>query len=440
MIDEFLTFIKTNKLVAKGDKILLAVSGGIDSMVMANLFLRTDFKFAIAHCNFGLRGEESDGDEEFVRDYALKREIPFYIKKFDTKVYALKHGLSVQMAARELRYRWFESVIQKNGYNSIALAHNLNDNIETFLINMARGTGITGLTGIKPLSRNLIRPLLFATRQAITEYSYEYEVPFREDSSNAETKYVRNKIRHKLLPLFKEINPSIESTLNETIIRVNEINEIYLNSVKEVKSNITVKRGNLTAFRIADLQKPEIGKTMLYELFKAYGIGSLQLDDLVHIINGSSGKQINTLTHRIIKNRDEVLVSENTEEKDTPLIIRSINDFKKVPSISSAFISDASTGFVQSDSKANGCFDAEKIIFPVTIRKWQSGDIFYPLGMKQKKKLSDFFIDSKLSLFEKESCLIMESEGKIAWIIGKRLDDRFKVTESTKSILNISFS
>jgi len=305
---------------------------------------------------------------------------------------------------------------------------------------MARGTGITGLTGIKPLSRNLIRPLLFATRQAITEYSYEYEVPFREDSSNAETKYVRNKIRHKLLPLFKEINPSIESTLNETIIRVNEINEIYLNSVKEVKSNITVKRGNLTAFRIADLQKPEIGKTMLYELFKAYGIGSLQLDDLVHIINGSSGKQINTLTHRIIKNRDEVLVSENTEEKDTPLIIRSINDFKKVPSISSAFISDASTGFVQSDSKANGCFDAEKIIFPVTIRKWQSGDIFYPLGMKQKKKLSDFFIDSKLSLFEKESCLIMESEGKIAWIIGKRLDDRFKVTESTKSILNISFS
>jgi tRNA(Ile)-lysidine synthase len=439
MIEKFNSFIETNNLIHPGDKVLLAVSGGIDSMVMTNLFLRTEYKFGIAHCNFNLRSDESKGDEEFVKDYAINRDIPFHIKRFDTKSYALRNGISIQMAARELRYNWFESVLLKHGYSSIALAHNLNDNIETFLINLARGTGITGLTGIKPLSKNLIRPLLFATRQAITEYSYEYEVPFREDSSNAETKYVRNKIRHLLLPLFKEINPSIESTLNETILRVNEINEIYVNFISEIRSKITIKRGNITAIRIDELQKKEISRTVLYELFKIYGIGGTQIDDLLNIINGSSGKQINTLTHRIIKNRDELLVSENRENKNISYIIRDLNELKNVPGISAVFITDASAGFNHTGSKTNGCFDSEKIIFPLTVRRWQSGDTFYPLGMKQKKKLSDYFIDSKLSLFEKENCLILESDSKIAWIIGKRIDDRFKVTKSTKNILNISF-
>jgi tRNA(Ile)-lysidine synthase len=440
MNDKFKSFIKSNRLIHEGDKILLAVSGGIDSMVMANLFLRTDFTFGIAHCNFNLRGSESDSDEEFVRDYAVKRNIPFYVKRFDTKNFAVRNGISVQMAARELRYKWFETIMKKYGYSSIALAHNLNDNIETFLINLARGTGITGLTGIKPINNNLIRPLLFATRKEITEYSYEYEVPYREDNSNAETKYLRNKIRHQLIPLFKEINPSIETTLYETILRVNEINEIYINSISEIKSRITIKRGNLVVFRIEDLQKYDVGKTILYELFKTYGVGSHQLEDLLNIINGSSGKQLNTLTYRIIKNRGELLLSENITDKKIHFLISNINDFKNVPGISEAFITDASPGFGQSDSKTNGCFDSERIVFPVTIRRWRSGDTFYPLGMKQRKKLSDYFIDNKLSLFEKENCLILESEGKIAWIIGKRIDERFKVTESTKSILNISFS
>jgi tRNA(Ile)-lysidine synthase len=440
MIDKFKSFIETNGLIHEGDRILLAVSGGIDSMVMTNLFLRTDYKFGIAHCNFNLRGKESDGDEDFVRDYADKRDIPIYINKFDTKIYAAKNGLSVQMAARELRYKWFEEVFNENGYTSIALAHNLNDNIETFLINLARGTGITGMTGIKPLNKHLIRPLLFATRQAIIEYSYEYEVPYREDSSNAETKYIRNKIRHLLLPLFKEINPSIETTLNETILRVNEINEIYLNSIAEIRNRITIKRDNITAYKIEDLQKPEISKTILYELFRAFGVGNSQLDDLLNIINGSSGKQVNTLTHRIIKNRGEILVSENCENKNISYVIKDINELKSVPCITEVFIADSAAGFSHTDNKSNGCFDAEKILFPLKIRKWHKGDIFHPLGMNQKKKLSDFFIDSKMSLFEKENCLILESDGKIAWILGKRIDDRFKVTATTKNILNISFS
>jgi tRNA(Ile)-lysidine synthase len=439
MIDKFKSFIETNSLIHEGDKILLAVSGGIDSMVMTNLFLRTEYKFGIAHCNFNLRGKESDEDEDFVRDYAVKRDIPFYVKRFDTRIYAAKNGISIQMAARELRYKWFESLLQKYGYISIAVAHNLNDNIETFMINLARGTGIAGLTGIKPLNKNLIRPLLFATRQTITEYSYEYEVPYREDSSNAETKYARNKIRHKLLPVFKEINPSIETTLNETILRVNEINEIYLNSISEIKSKITIRRGKLTAFRIEELQKPEIGRTILYELFKAYGVGNLQIDDLLNIINGSSGKQIHTLTHRIIKNRDELLVSENLTDKNIHYLIKNIDDFKNVPGISAAYITESSAGFGYPGSAYNS-FDADKIVYPLFIRRWHTGDTFYPLGMKQKKKLSDYFIDNKLSLFEKENCLILESDGKIVWIIGKRIDERFKVTETTKNILNISFS
>ena len=440
MIDKFKSFIETNGLISENDTILLAVSGGIDSMVMANLFLRTDFKFGIAHCNFNLRGIESDGDEEFVKDYAVKRDIPFYVKRFETSKYAAKNGISIQMAARELRYKWFDLTLQKHGYTSISLAHNLNDNIETFLINLARGTGINGLTGIKPLNNNLIRPLLFATRKSITDYSYEYEVPYREDSSNAETKYVRNKIRHLLLPILKDINPSIETTLNETILRVNEINEIYVSSILEIKSKLTIKRDDHIAFRIEDLKKHEIGKTILYELFKGYGIGSMQLDDLITIINGRSGKQIITPTHRLIKNRKELLVTENAPDKNINYLINELSDFKNLPNVSEAFITDVSTGYSEADGKARGCFDAGKVIYPLKIRKWQKGDTFFPLGMKQKKKLSDYFIDNKLSLFEKENCTILESDGKIMWIIGDRIDDRFKITNSTKNILNIVFS
>ena len=440
MIDQFNLYIEKNHLIDPTGKVLLAVSGGIDSMVMTNLFLRTEIKFGIAHCNFNLRGEESDGDEEFVRDYAEKRDIPFHVKRFETKSYAIKNGISIQMAARELRYTWFDSILHKYGYSSIALAHNLNDNIETFLINLARGTGITGLTGIKPLSGKLVRPLLFATRQSITEYSYEYEVPFREDSSNAETKYVRNKIRHQLLPIFKEINPSIESTLNETILRVNEINEIYSHSIAEIRSGITINRPDITAFNIKELHKGEISRTILYELFKPYGVGSLQIDDLINIIDGSSGKQINTLTHRIIKNRDELLISANNDEKEISYTVRDIEELKNVPGISAVYITDATTEFIHPGNNTTECFDAGKIKFPLTIRKWKSGDNFCPLGMKQKKKLSNYFIDSKFSLFDKEKCLILESDGEIAWLIGKRIDDRFKVTPTTKKILNISLS
>ena len=237
MVSEFKKFISENNLIKPGDKILLAVSGGIDSMVMTHLFQSLDYKIGIAHCNFSLRGRESDKDQEMVSLYASEHNIPFYSTRFETKAFAKKNKLSVQMAARDLRYKWFEEIRTKHGYDSIAVAHNLNDNIETLLINLTRGTGLTGMTGMRPVSNRIIRPLLFATRQEIMSFQIRHKIAFREDKSNADTKYTRNKIRHLIIPVLKEINPSIETTLNETAERFTGINEIvsnYISGLREI--------------------------------------------------------------------------------------------------------------------------------------------------------------------------------------------------------------
>lgn len=437
MLEEFRKYIEENSLVENSHRVLLAVSGGIDSMVMTHLFLSTATEIGIAHCNFNLRGSESDEDASFVKKFADDRSIPFYSESFDTTGFASEKNISIQMAARELRYRWFEEIRTKNNYNSIALAHNLNDNIETFLINLTRGTGIAGLSGMKPKHKSLIRPLLFASRQIITEYRHLHNIPYREDRSNSEIKYTRNKIRHAILPVFREINPSFDTTLSETAERLGEINEIVSGIISGIRKRVTKHRNNLIIFRVDELNNLSPKRTILFELFKPFGIGNGQLDDLVNLIDGKTGGQLFTPTHRLLKNRKEILVSLREDEDESYYEISDPEDFQNVPGFVSASIIRLKGNFMIPSSPSIACLDAGKIIFPLIIRKWMPGDSFYPLGMKQKKKLSDYFIDNKYSILDKENCRILESEGKIIWIIGDRIDDRFRITKSTKKVLII---
>jgi tRNA(Ile)-lysidine synthase len=432
MINEFKKFISENNLIKPGDKILLTVSGGIDSMVMTYLFHKQDYRIGIAHCNFSLRAGESDKDEELVRQFASDHNIPFYTIRFDTKAFAKKNRLSVQMAARDLRYKWFEEIRKKNGYDLIAVAHNLNDKIETLLINLTRGTGLTGMAGMKPVSNRIIRPLLFATRQDISTFRNQHQIIFREDKSNADTKYTRNKIRHLVIPVLKEINPSIETTLNETAERFSGFNEIVFEYISRLRERISEEKEQFITFNISQLKTFLHNKAVLYELFRPYGITNALLIDLIKVIEGKTGGQIITDTHRIIKNRKEIVVSDEEIASETFYTIKDISGFCLFPGISSARRVRITESFEISSDPHIACIDSEKVSFPVIIRKWKAGDSFYPLGMKQKKKLSDYFIDNKYSKFDKENIFILESNGKIVWIIGDRIDDRFKITSSTK--------
>jgi tRNA(Ile)-lysidine synthase len=437
MLEEFRKYIEENNLFEASYRILLAVSGGIDSMVMTHLFLRTQTKIGIAHCNFNLRGSESDEDETFVKNFTSGHKIPFYSVSFDTTGFASEKNISIQMAARELRYRWFDEIRVKHGYDAIALAHNLNDNIETFLINLTRGTGIAGLTGMKPKYKYLIRPLLFASRQAITEYCEQQNVSYREDRSNTEIKYTRNKIRHQILPVFREINPSFDATVSETAERLGEINEIISGFISGIRKKIMKQRNEIIVFRIENLNPLTPKRTVLFELFKPFGVGNGQLDDLLNLISGKTGRQIFTESHRLIKNRKEILITRKEEEAEGYYIITSPEEFKRVPGFVSANVRILTSDFKIPSSPMIACLDAGKIKFPLIIRKWRHGDSFYPFGMTQKKKLSDYFIDNKFSILEKENSQILESETKIVWIIGHRIDNGFRITKSTKKILII---
>ena len=345
MLTEFNMFIADNSLIGPTDRVVLAVSGGIDSMVMAHLFIQSGYKTAIAHCNFSLRGEESDKDEELVRQFAILNNLPFFTVRFDTNAYCSDNGLSIQMAARELRYKWFDEIMIENNFSLLAVAHNINDNIETFIINLTRGTGIAGLAGIKPLSNRIIRPLLFATRSKIEEYCNQNNVYYREDMSNEDTKYTRNKIRHKIIPVLKEINPSIESTLNETAERFAGITEIVSKYVSEIREKISEEKGDLTSYNLTKLLPHSQNRTLLFEIFKPYGITGAMLNDLVSIIAGKSGGQLFTSTHRIVKNRKEIIISHEESINNDCFLIGNIDDFLKVPGIESAYYEDATGAY-----------------------------------------------------------------------------------------------
>lgn len=437
MLNDFLKYIEKNRMIKEGERVLMAVSGGIDSMVMAHLFCRTGFRTGIAHCNFRLRGKESDDDEKLVRKFAAENDIPVFVKRFATKKYAEENSISIQMAARNLRYDWFTEIMHQHGYRKTALAHNLNDNIETLLINLTRGTGITGLTGMRAEGKGMIRPLLFATREMISRYCTAYGIVYREDRSNAETKYTRNKIRHLVIPVLKEINPAVETTLQETAERLRGTDDIVKAFISDLKKKVITEKDGDVILQLKTLQPCLANPGVLYEITEPYGMTSALLHDLENIIAGPSGGRILTASHRIIKNREELIISPLQANEDKPVIIKTLSSLRKIPFIRSAISVNYTLNLSIPSDKDTACLDYGMVKYPLVIRKWKAGDAFIPLGMKRRKKLSDYFTDRKFSVPEKERALIMESGGIIAWIIGERIDERFRVTENTKKVLVI---
>jgi tRNA(Ile)-lysidine synthase len=423
-------------MVRPDGKVLLTVSGGIDSMVMAYLFLQTGADLGIAHCNFTLRGTESDLDEKMVSEFAFNNKIPFHSIRFKTLEYSKEKGISVQMAARDLRYDWFEKIRNEIGYDHIAVAHNLNDNIETLLINLVRGTGIAGLSGIKPCSGHIIRPLLFATRDEISKFAYDHGIKFREDRSNADTKYLRNKIRHKIIPVLREINPSVEKTLSETAGRFSSAERIIAEFVEYVRTKAFSDRDGYISVNLSLLQSYLPNTVLLFELFRPFGSTDISMEDLGHIINGRTGASLSTSTHVIVKNRQELLIYKGSREKFEPEFVYSPAGLIETGKVRSARV-ESVTGKFNIPGPPVQCFDYNKISFPLIIREWKEGDFFFPLGMDKRKKLSDYFIDKKYSAFDKANALVLESEEKIICILGERIDNRFRVTETTRNVLII---
>jgi tRNA(Ile)-lysidine synthase len=444
MLKEFKAFTESEKLFSGEDRILLAVSGGIDSVVMCELFHRAGYGFGIAHCNFNLRGKESDADEEFVKKLARKYQVPFYHKKFSTKKDAGEKKISIQMAARELRYQWFEDVRSKEKYHSVATAHHLDDQIETFFINLLRSTGIAGFHGILPRQGNLIRPLLFTHRDNVADFAQKHKLTFREDSSNSETKYLRNKIRHEIIPVLCELNPAFPKILTENIQRMRETEIIFRSTIEEVRKKLIHTDINGTYIRIDDLKRLSPTGIYTFELLSPYGFHEAVISDILHSADEGSGKIFYSQTHRLIKNREQLIIHPITDKKGSRVknaeitIPMNKKEIRKPIHLSFTKTSCGKTFSIDpSDNVAN--LDLNKIKFPLIVKRWEKGDSFYPLGMNKKKKLSDYFIDHKLSIPEKENIWLLCSGSQILWIIGHRIDHRFRITSRTKEVLQVTW-
>lgn len=436
MLKGFKAYIKQEKLILSKDKVLLAVSGGVDSIAMCELFKQADISFGIAHCNFQLRGKESEEDENFVEALAEHYGVSFHSIGFETNAFAKKNKLSIQAAARKLRYDWFEELRTHFNYTSVATAHHSDDSIETFFINLIRGTGISGLHGILPKQGNIIRPLLFAGKTELLAFAKKNKLKFREDSSNSSEKYLRNKIRLKLVPLLKEINPDISNTLLENMQRLAMAENIYLKEIEKQKKKVLKEQKGKLYLSITKLRELDPIGTYLFEILRPLGFNASTVEDIIASLDGHSGKQFFSETHRLIRDREELVIeSLKLEARSKKLEVKSgqkeigFNDLKLT--FSKALLT---SNFTLPTSKKIAALDFDKLKFPLKIRKWKNGDSFQPLGMKGKKKLSDFFIDRKFSIDKKEKTWLLISGEDIVWIIGERMDDRFKITPKTKKI------
>ncbi len=439
MLTEFRDFIRSNMLCQPSDRILLAVSGGIDSMVLLHLFFASGYKAGIAHCNFHLRYSESDGDEGFVKSAAENMGADFYRQDFDTEQSARESGISVQMAARNLRYRWFEEIRSTHGYDYIATAHNQDDMIETFFINLTRGTGIRGLTGIPLKTGRIVRPLLFASRESIADYAAEHHISFREDSSNASDKYLRNRLRHHLIPMMEEENPSFRTALMETMLRLSETEKLYQQELVQLKQRLMRKEGDRIKINIRALSVHEARKSILFEILSEYDFSAQAMEDIIHGLEGPSGKQFLSATHRIVKDREDLIITPLvSKEEHRYYLEREAGRITEPLGLEWMVVDHTDTFHIPKDPKI-ACLDLQKLHFPLILRHWQTGDYFQPLGMKGMKKISDFLIDIKVSLPDKERTWLLSSGSEIAWVIGHRIDNRFKVRPDTRQILMMKF-
>ncbi|MDG2138812.1 MAG: tRNA lysidine(34) synthetase TilS [Flavobacteriales bacterium] len=427
MKSNFLEYIDHNYLFRKDSKIVLAISGGIDSICLADLLIRSGYNIEFAHCNFNLRGKESDEDLAFVQQLATKYTVPFHTTSFSTNQYATEEKISLQMAAREQRYAWLEKIRKNISADYIAVAHNYDDNIETFLINIIRGTGIKGMLGINNKNKYVVRPLIFATRDMIVNYVNKYSLEYREDSSNISDKYLRNNIRHNLVPLLKEMNPSISKTISREIDILDKVYYIYKNSIQSDLDRIITKHKagfKILKNHLAALSPPEV---YIYEVFHKYGFNDIE--SIAKAINKGSGLRFFSSSHQLLIDREYLFLEPIDDSIQESCCIEKNIACIDAPLKMQFAISD----LLSYDSNQDIAYlDKDKLIFPLKIRKWEDGDKFIPLGMDSFKKISDFFIDIKLDVFSKEKVFILCSGKDIVWIIGYRIDDRYKITSKTK--------
>ena len=444
MLEQFQAYINRYNLIAVGDKVILTLSGGIDSMVLADLLLKTKVEFVAAHCNFHLRGDESNGDDWFVRKFAEKRGIQCFVKHFETEKYAANHGISIEMAARDLRYAWFEQLRQQLGYDKIAVAHHADDQAETFFINLLRGAGLNGLKGMKPQNGVIIRPLLWASREQIRKYAVENHIVWREDHTNVESVYLRNRIRNQLLPVFDELQPKARQGLYKSLEHLSAENELYRALLKEKLVQIVERDGDVQRLPYSKLVKAKVPEPvegpvysfqLLFEWLRPYGFNTDQCHFIHEAVGTGIGNQYCSPTHCLVIGRDDLQLSEIKERTDDEILIQ-IREEEILSPVHLRFSRfEKNADFIIDKSSEVAQLDAEKIQFPLILRHWQHADRFHPLGMKGSKLLSDFFVDQKFTEYQKQNVwLLVSADGEILWVVGYRIDDRFKIVNDTKTV------
>lgn len=443
MLNHFLNYIEKQKLLNSKDNILLTVSGGADSILMTHLFSLTNYKFAIAHCNFKLRGEDSEKDEIFVRKIAEKYKVKIHVKTCKAKDFGIKNNISLEMAARELRYKWFEELASEYAYTKIATAHHLNDSVETILLNLIRKTGIRGLLGIPAINGKIVRPLLFVTKNEILEYLEKNNLEYRTDKTNFETEFLRNKLRNLIIPEIEKINPAFSSNLIASSKNISQYYDLFREEMRKF-NNKCIDRDNFGyEIDLLELENFKPKELFLYEFLRDFDFNSSQVRDILNFGDVLSGKKYFSNTYELVVNRKKIIISEKEAQTEKKYFIDleinkkikiNENKFDEIEiSLETIKIND----FVLNKSTDIAYFDFEKIKFPLIIRKWQEGDYFIPFGMKGKKKISDYFNDNKFSSKEKRKTWLLESEGNIIWIIKNRTDNRYKVSEETEKVLVI---
>ena len=429
MRNKIQNYIIEKSLFSKENKLILGISGGADSVCLMHLLLELDYNFELAHCNFNLRGDESNEDEIFVRKLAKEYQLELHVKHFDTQNYANENKVSVQMAARDLRYAWFYDLLLSENAKYIAIAHHANDDIETFFINLVRGSGLKGLLGIKAKIDSIVRPLMAVSRAEIEQFLKKNDISFREDSSNTSLKYLRNKIRHELMPLLTEMNPSIQKTISDEIKVLEGVAEVYYKQIEWVKKEMIQNEEATIQLKISDLLALKPINNYLYELLKPYGFSTI--DRIVESLKGQSGKQFLSSTHKLLVDREFIFISELDIKQNELIIIQETTNSIKSPIHLNFSKSD---NIKWKDDLSSAQVDFEKLQFPLTLRKWKDGDKFIPLGMKTFKKLSDFFIDNKFSLLDKNKQWLLCSGKDVVWVVGHRIDNRYKLESKTKKV------
>ncbi len=435
MLKAFVSHIERKDLFMKDGHFLVAVSGGVDSIVLCDLLKKSEYKFSVAHCNFKLRGNDSDADEQFVKEYCEKNNLKFFSRSFNTQKYSEEKKVSIQMAARELRYAFFEELMKEYSFTFLFTAHHLSDNVETFLINLVRGSGISGLKGISEKKEKTVRPLLPFTKEEILNYARENSLDYRTDQSNYEDSYLRNDLRLNIISRLKAMNPSFEKTVSKELELFNQYEKIIVSHFEKEKTSSVVKTKTGTKIAIAKVKENKTPELFLYEILKEYGFHPNVITTIFESLNGIPGKLFYSEHYELVKDREDLIINERKEHSSKTSVIE--KETKEILAPIHLKLEKANT-FKKENTPAVAYIDSSKLQFPLKVRSWQMGDKFKPLGMNGYKKLSDLFVDLKLNAFEKNKVAVLENGDKeIIWVVNHRLDDRYKISENTSNILRI---